>query len=165
MRYIFLFIILMSSLNLYSQTKVETENWIKSKFEKWKEDFKEPNIFNDRFKQLYIETPISIQFIGCEMIFKTSRRYELSSSVSKITYKINIGDIEELNWVDGFNLYISSRKTNIKSTFDNSDVRFTKGVALSINIYAEENLKERLTKAINHLKSFCTQSKDEKEVF
>lgn len=155
----------MSSLNLYSQTKAETESWIKSKFEKWKENFNEPNIFNDHFKQLYIETPISIQFNGCEMIFKTSRRYELSSSVSKITYKINIGDIDELNWVDGFNLYISSRKTNIKSTFDNSIVRYTKGVALSLNIYAEENLKERFTKALNHLKDFCIQSKDEKEVF
>ena len=165
MKQMLLLLFIFFSTSLYSQSKAETENWIKSKFDKWKVEYNEPNFTNDHMNQLYVETPLSLQFNECEMILKTSRRYQLSSGSSNLTYKIIIGDIDQLNWIDDSNLYISSRKANIKLTVNNSAVKYTKAIALSLNIYAENNLKDRFTKALNHLIGFCKPSIDEKEVF
>ena len=164
MKLFFLLLFLVFSISIYSQSKIETENWIITKFEKWKIDFNEPNLFNEHFSQLYVEKPISLRFIGCEMILKTSRSYTYSKFSQNRIYTINVGDIENFNWIDGGNFYITSRKSNIKTTY-NSKTEFNKSVAICFNINAEENFKNRILKAFNYLKTFCTPTFDEKEIF
>jgi hypothetical protein len=169
-KYIFIFVISISSLNLYSQTKAETETWLISKFNKFKFYTIEDNVLNKDKIQLYTDDPISLDIKNCQLVIKQIRSYPLSSESTTMIYYIDIGDIDVATWKNstGYKFFITSKKEiKIKSYSDIKYVKYiyTKGMEFGINHYVEDNFKERFLKAFTHLRSFCQPSISPKEVF
>lgn len=162
--YIFFTILIFNSFIGYSQTKLETEYWINSKFvtHKLQTEFKT----SDFQKTLIIYDYIS--FEDCKMTLgKTS--YSNGPGFEQ-TYEINIGDIKSIVWNKN-TLIFTSKNYNInwkgriigESRFNH--INFVNTLSFEINGNAESNLKERILKAFNYLKTFCKPSIIEKEPF
>ncbi len=161
MKYIYLslFIILVYSGN--AQTKLETEKWIISKFNKWQTDYN----FTDSFNKYWIHSPTSFEFRGCKLIYKETIFTTKSISYKDInTYELDIGDIVNIYWLKN-RLVLISRKKNVAITRSQTKSGFGDGVVISFDLKSEKDLDLRLLKAFNHLKSFCNPSKDEMEPF
>ena len=161
----------------FSQTKVETENWIKSKFIKWKvtdNRIEYSNGIDGFVTGGSTEKPISLSFINCSLIFKTEYN-NLFSSASKgnNSYSLNIGDIENVEWINSklnntTNLVIVTKKSLVKVTNidqNGSDTSYIDRCVIAFNTEGEENFKERMLKAVNHLRSFCPKPIKNKEAF
>jgi hypothetical protein len=172
-----LFIILMS-FSSFSQTKVETENWIKSKFIKWKVTDTR-NTYSDVIDGIVTggtsEKPISLNFINCSLIFKSKFNYYSPPSIGleDNTYSLNIGDIEKVEWIKNkvnytTYLVVVTKKSLVKKTsvsqYDSENLYVDRCV-IAFNTEGEENFEERMLKAVNHLRSFCPKTIKNKEAF
>ena len=169
-----LFLLLFLPLFATSQTKTETEDWIISKFNKWKSFMAE-----EKFSEFELDKTKSsekLEINGCE--FKITNIINTASTINgKVIRKrdvsvINIGDIDSFSWSsNGYQLFIKSRKTNILvQTYDYYTKKleyktYVKGASFIILTDSENDLGNRILKALNHLKSFCEPSIDKKETF
>lgn len=151
-----------------SQTKKATEDWILSKFNK----YKITSTNNDNFHP-YNAVPISLKFNECFIEFKEEFTqlgvFDIKPEIR--LYKVMIGDIQSFTWNKNI-LVIKTRKYNVsiksylKSNGSSKMVSdYSNLIILTFNIQAEPKLDERLTIALEHLKSFCFPSTDEKEAF
>jgi hypothetical protein len=180
-----IFLVYLISLSLlgFAQTKAETTNWILSKFKKWK-------VIDTRIGYSELgtviggtsEIPLSLSFLNCNLIFKSNLSYIASSgSYEEITYSFNFGDVDNIEWVKLYNndlLIISTRKNLVKSTsiskskysFEENNNRETSTkyidrCIIAFNTNGEDDFKSRMLKALNHLKTFCSPTKRQKEAF
>ena len=152
-------LLLLSSHLCISQTKEITENWILSKFDKYKTGTADYDMTNP-----ISEEPISLKFGNCYIELKekfTQWMINGGSDPQIRVYKILIGDIKSFAWF-GNVLHIKSRKTNVtmRSYSPNKNsaketVDYLDGIRLGIRILDEDNLDNRIIKALEHLKSFC----------
>ena len=172
------FIFILVSMSLYSQSKLETENWIKSKFNKWKiTDTRDT--YSDVIDGIVTggtsEKPISLNFINCSLIFKSKFNYYSPPSIGleDNTYSLNIGDIEKVEWIKNkvnytTYLVVVTKKSLVKKTsvsqYDSEDLYIDRCV-IAFNTEGEENFEERMLNAVNHLRSFCPKPIKNKEVF
>lgn len=164
-KYILAVALVFSSIPTFSQTKIETEEWIKGKFNKWK-------ITNVRSEDNSIngssEKPISLTFSNCYLTLKTKLTYFLApSSPNFITYKLNIGDIEEFKWVKyNYTNYfvIITKKSQVQVTTGLEESYIDRCV-IAFNIEGEDDFEQRILKAFNHLKKMCPISIRQKETF
>lgn len=161
------------SMSLFSQTKKETEDWIKSKFIKWKisdtrTEYKDNGVIID---YSHTEKPLSLTIIGCDLTFKTQYNYYLSLTPTYNTYTLNIGNIEDVKWVKfkGTNyLVIDVVKSTVKLTSvykESKDISYIDKCIFSFKIDGEDDFEARMLKAFNHLRSFCPKIIKKKEVF
>jgi hypothetical protein len=127
------------------------------------------------------EEPLSLSIINCNMVFKTNYSNIMSSgSYDKITYTLNVGDINKVEWVKAYNndlLVISTKKSLVKestvekktpwesSTYKNPSIKYIDRIIISFNTYGEDDFKNRILKAYNHLRTFCKPTKQEAEAF
>ena len=88
MKYIFIFVISISSFTVYSQSKSETENWIIEKFDKWKLG---QNFQLENFTRHYVDPKI-LSFSDCKLKLIVSTG--TASYSSSDSYELNIGDIK-----------------------------------------------------------------------
>ena len=169
-----LFLILFFPLIATSQTKNETEDWIISKFNKWKSFMDEEKI--TEFELDKTKSSEKLEINGCELkitnIINTASTINGKPIRKRDVRIINIGDIESFSWVGhGYQLFIKSRKTNILvQTFDYYTKKlesksYVKGASFIMRTDAENDLGNRILNAFNHLKSFCEPSIDKKETF
>jgi hypothetical protein len=172
------FIFLLVNMSLYSQSKLETENWIKSKFNKWK-------ITDTRTTYSGViggivtggssEKPISLSFINCSLIFKSKFNFYSPPSIGQEnnTYSLNIGDIEKVEWIKNkvnytTYLVVVTKKSLVKKTSvsqNDSEELYVDRCIIAFNTEGEENFEERMLKAFNHLRSLCPTTKKNQEVF
>jgi hypothetical protein len=162
------------STSLFSQTKKETEDWIKSKFNKWKISDTRTKYLDMDFKIIeYSHTtkPLSLTIIGCDLTLKTQYNYYLSITPTYETYFLNIGNIEEIQWVksNGTNyLVIDAIKSTVKRTDVYEEIKkisYIDKFIISFKIDGEDDFEARMLKALNHLRSFCPKIRKKKEVF
>lgn len=162
MKYIFIFVISISSFTVYSQSKSETENWIIEKFDKWKLG---QNFQLEDFTRHYVDPKI-LSFSDCKLKLIVSTG--TASYSSSDSYELNIGDIKNVIWESSI-LRITSRLKNITVTkrdnLSSPETWYVRDIEIRFDTDAENNLKIRLSKAFNHLKSFCIPSISPKEVF
>jgi len=164
----YLFLLLLLPLIATSQTKAETEDWIISKFNRWKQNITNYDLQFGAFESYTDFKTLKID--GCNLIITTNKTISGLVDKKKEVRIIKIGDIEELKWYKD-ELFILTRKTNVLvKTYDLNTNNFetktyVKGAKFKINTNAENNLKNRMLKALNHLKSFCKPTIDEKETF
>lgn len=166
----------------FSQTKIETTSWLTSKYNKWKITDNRPYYQNGVIVGGTTEKPISISFVNCTMTIKTNSFYYLSSGVYDVnTYSLNIGDISNIEWVNSDNtdyLVITTAGSQVKKTIvtkskysfnekesSDYDEKYFDRCIIALNTTGENDFSSRMLKAFNHLRSFCTPSKKEKEVF
>lgn len=162
MKYIFLLLFSLTTFSLYSQSKAETEAWIIEKFDKWKLG---QTLKSEDFTKHFIDPKI-LSFSDCKLkLIVSTGGNGFSSSNS---YELNIGDIQNIIWESSI-LRITSRLKNITLTMRNnlssSETFYVRDIEIRFDTDAENNLKLRLLKAFNHLKSFCKPSISPKEVF
>lgn len=169
------YLILFIPIITLSQSKKDTEKWIISKFDKWetsiiKYDDSTYEVFNTRGPFKYMINFNSLKVDGCNLIIEdVTITYPNRTGVLSVR-TIKIGDIEEIKWFDN-RLFIKSRKWNINVKKYDSDTKkylsedYVQGALLSFKTNAEKDLKNRLTKAFKHLKTYCEPSIDEKETF
>jgi hypothetical protein len=163
------------STSLFSQTKKETEDWVKSKFNKWKitdtrTEYKVDGVVVDN---PHSEKPLSLTIIGCNLTLKTQYYNYLVLAPTYKTYSLNIGNIEEVKWVkfnDTDYLVINVKKSTVKLTSvykEDKDIMYVDGCIISFKTDGEEDFEARMLKAFNHLRSFCPNPKivKKKEVF
>ena len=169
-----LFLLLLLPLIVSSQTKIETEDWIVSKFNKWKSF-----IVEEKFTAFELDKTKSsekLEINGCEL--KITNIINTASTINGKVIRerdvriINLGDIEKFTWSnDGYQLNIISRKTNILVLTYNYYTKkiesktYVKGASFIMRTDAENDLGNRFLKALNHLKSFCEPTIDKKETF
>lgn len=158
------------SISMFSQTKVETEAWIKDKFNIWK-------ITDNRdLSALGItggssEKPLSLTFVNCNLTFKTQYNEYLLISPTYKTYTLNIGNINEINWVKYKNtnyLVIVTNKSLVKYTSvykGVTDITYIDKCIIAYNVDGEDDFQARMLKAFNHLRSMCPKINKKKEIF
>jgi hypothetical protein len=147
--------------NSFSQTKIETEQWIVSKFDKWKADYS----FKDSLNNYWSNIPTSLEVKGCKLIYKeTELTTQSISHQEKKTYQLEIGDVVSLFWIKN-RFVLKSRKKNIGITRSQSSNGYGDLIAFNFDLESEKDLDSMILKAFNHLKTFCKPSKDEKEPF
>lgn len=161
MRNLGFLLFILISFEGYSQTKLETEKWLVSKFDKWKTD----NSYKDSFNNYWSEIPASLEIKGCKLIYKETQLTSQSvSSRDERTYELELGDIVNIYWIKN-RLVLRSRKKNVVITRSQTKSGYGELVAFNFEIESEKDLDVRILKAFNHLKTFCKPSKDEKEPF
>lgn len=162
------------SSSLISQTKKETENWIISKFNKWKISDTRTEYIDDTKIVDYSNTekPVSLTIIGCEMKLKTE--YNDIRSISTTfyhTYSFDIGNIEEIKWVKFKNteyLVIDVKKATVKRTIvykENNEISYIDKCIISFKTDGEDDFEARMLKAFIHLRSFYPKIIKSREVF
>jgi len=178
-----LILILFVNYQTIAQSKTETEQWVKNKFTKWSiiDSRVSKSELNSQFiTGGYQEKPISLMFNGCNTIFKTHYKSILSRYESNISYEFNYGDVKTVEWINYDNtdyLVIVTGKSLVKcksiekEEFSNGkntgelDITYIDRCIIAFNTLGEDDFKNRMLKAFNHLKSFCSPSKIQKEVF
>jgi hypothetical protein len=167
----------------FAQSKAETTNWVINKFKKWK--VADSRIGYSEMGSITggtSEVPISLSFVNCNMVFKSSYSYIMStSSYDEITYSFNFGDVDKIEWVRAYDndlLIISTTGRLVKQVFytkykydfeksssDGPTTKYIDRCILAFDTNGEDDFKSRMIKALNHLQTFCTPTKKIKEVF
>jgi hypothetical protein len=150
----------------FSQTRLETEYWINSKFVTHKLDKQSST---DDFLKIQISYDY-LSFDDCLITLKTTA-YGQSFPPYEQKYEMNIGDIKSIVWKKNtliftskkFNVNNMGRSITVEKEF--SHLNFRNKLEFEINGNAEPRLRERLLKAFYHLRSFCKPTFDEKEPF
>lgn len=169
LKYILTILTLFQSFDGVSQSKKETENWIISKFNKWKLDFENPLFDKDKYPDMRsYEEPLKLSLDNCQLTLVTNNILQtaLINKKTKI-YRLNIGDIERVEWRGQFNLFIWTRKNSVAIIDYNQKNKtfYSNWIGISLNTNSEDDLNIRIEKAFNHLKSFCNPTSTPKEVF
>jgi hypothetical protein len=179
---LFLVIIMFLINGTFAQSKSETISWIVSKFNKWKVVDQRGSIFQtDRIGSITVETPLSLTITNCTLVFTTKFTSETTpSKYDLITYTLNLGDVENIEWVRPSNtdyLILVTRKSMVKSVtryksefaWENdkaeNSIEYFDRVVMAYNINGEDDFKARMVKAYNHLRKYCTLTPKTKEVF
>ncbi|WP_291401594.1 hypothetical protein [Daejeonella sp.] len=170
--FIFTFTILLISFSSFSQTKVETESWIRTKFNKWKVPINKTYYSKEGFiVTAYSEVPISLTLTNCTLVLKTRKHTYLSTAPENLTYFLNIGNIEQVKWIYNDNtnyLVVQAIKGSVRLneiSNGNTNVSYLNGFNMAFNIDGEDNFEERMLKAVNHLRSFCPKPIKNREAF
>jgi hypothetical protein len=114
------------------------------------------------------EEPLKLTIHNCQLTLVTNNILQtgLINKKTKI-YRLNIGDIERVEWRGQFNLFIWTRKNKVSIIDYNqkNKIVYSDWVGISLNTNSENDLNIRIEKAFNHLKTFCKPSIIEKEPF
>ena len=163
-KYLLIYLFFISSNICVSQSKIETEEWLKGKFNKWKID-----IIDNDYKST--TEPLSLNFNNCNLEFKTKEYLYLATDPNYVTYTLHLGEIKEFEWFffEGKNYFIiTSNNLEVKKSIvyrNENKVTYVKGIVMGFNIDGEDSFKERMLKAFNHLKGFCPPNQKKKELF
>jgi hypothetical protein len=180
---IFIILFLGQCYIIDAQSKSETISWISTKFNKWK--VADSRIGYTEFGTISggtSEVPLSLSFINCNLVFKTDYSYIGSSGVSTVnTYTLNLGDVDKIEWIHLYNndlLVISTTKKLVKEfsveknllSYDtksatSTNTRYIDRCIIAFDTDGENDFKARMLKAFNHLRTFCSPTKQANEVF
>lgn len=180
--FVFIIVFLAKCFLVGAQSKSETISWISAKFNKWK--VADSRIGYTDFGTISggtSEVPLSLSFINCNLVFKTDYSYITSSGGSTVnTYTLNIGDVDKIEWIHAYKndlLVISTTKKLVKEysvknllSYDTksattTNTRYIDRCIIAFDTDGENDFKARMLKAFNHLRTFCSPTKQANEVF
>lgn len=178
---LFLFLALVFTGNSFGQTKEETENWIKEKFQL---SNKVAEVFESEKKEhlKVIKTNEYIEIKDGIVVYRINenkRFYGYSSSEKRFfdetynfnyTYRFNIKDIAYLSisydkkFIEIDIEKYSKTATKIDNDTGNSTTAADSRVYIPFNDY-EENIQERMKSALKHYQTFFPKEVKKKETF
>jgi hypothetical protein len=166
-------LILVICTGVKSQSKIETQQWIKQKFEAYFTSDMTHSGDDVRYS-IYEETKnLKVSFNACEMIV-TKDCYEREFSTNDImtgkkkiaTYKSTITDVVPISAISDiskgpgvFYINIAQRQVKTYRSTNHDKTRVKVGnsdlCSITMDVHGEDNLFERLVKALHYLMNFC----------
>lgn len=176
MRCLFLILSLFVCSCVNAQTKKETEEWIISKINKYKE-----TEYSGEALNLGFSTKISsVKFTECKFVIvqliegvRTKNPYGTEKFTQTITLTFPINKLSEIYYGrNNKTLHLNTIndeilwKTNDPLNPSNNETIYVNFIIIPINLNAEKDLFNRITKAFNYLRdNYCKKEEQPKEVF